>query len=133
MENIVIDKATLAYCKEKLQEEAFTIIHCTYVAKQKFINGGWINIYPTTYLEFFTNLFEERSRLNLIHSVNVPIAPKRFHFNKKGDVKKFILYFPAIPKHWKTFDLVEVSDNKDGFRVCQIHRNTLGVYEVFLD
>lgn len=118
----------LTELKNSVVEEACTIVHCTYVAKSKYINGGWVNIYPTTYLDK-PGSFES---LQLLHAFNIPIAPARHSFSQTGDVKRFTLYFPAVPKDWTLFSLIELSDGQDGFTEHNIKRNSTGVYEVFL-
>ncbi|MEI7474831.1 MAG: hypothetical protein WCK67_08625 [bacterium] len=126
---IIVNKDTLRKIKNSLYDERVTIIHCTYVAKQKFINGGWVNIYPSTYLMNPV----DRNQLKLQHAVNIPLAPSKHYFNKPGDVKKFILYFPPIPRHWKIFHLLEETNDNSGFTACNLEGNNSGIYEVFLE
>jgi len=47
--------------------------------------------------------------LRLLHAFNIPIAPEYHQFNKVGDIKRFTLIFPAIPKHWDRFSLKEIA------------------------
>jgi hypothetical protein len=84
---------------------------------------------PTTYLSGSGKFLDE---LEMIQAVNIPVAPNKFHFAEKGQVKRFTLIFPAIPKDWKEFCLVEmVNDRNIGFKSRKIRRNETGIYNVF--
>ena len=106
------------------EEEEQTIIHCNYVSKKKYINGGWVNIYPTTYL------VSEQESITLLHAENIPLAPQVHVFNKAGELKRFSLIFPAVPKSWTSFDLIEKSNSVNGFKVHNIKRNNAGIYKI---
>jgi len=119
-----IDKVTLVQLEESFKQEAQTIIHCKYVSKRKYINGGWVNIYPTTYL------VNKEQSLPLLHAENIPLAPNRHDFNKPGELKQFILLFPAVPSEWEYFSIIEKCRDSNGFIVSNIKRNNIGVYEI---
>ena len=124
--NILIKNLT-----EDAQESGYTYLHCVYAAKQKYINGGWINIWPTTYLSGSGKFLDD---LEMIQAVNIPVAPNKFHFAERGQVKRFTLIFPAIPKDWKEFCLVEMVDDRNiGFKSRKIRRNETGIYNVFVE
>jgi hypothetical protein len=127
--NVSIDAATMKKINNQFHEESCTIVHCIFIAKTKYVNGGWVNIYPTTLIEKSGNSFDY---LYLQHAMNIPIAPERHYFKKAGDILRFTLYFPAIPKDWKTFSLVEVADGGIGLSTTTIERNDTGVYEVII-
>ena len=127
-----IDSSTLHRIKEEVKEEACTIVHCTYVAKIKYVNGGWVNIHPKTVLHQSEGFLEKMEQLELLHAFNVPLAPAKHYFSQQGDVIRFTLYFPALPANWNFFNLVEDSGYDDGFTACWIPRNSVGVYSVFL-
>ena len=110
----------LSSCEEQEQ----TIIHCNYVSKEKYVNGGWVNIYPTTYLVC------EHESLALVHAENIPLAPQVHVFKKAGELKRFSLIFPAVPKSWASFDFIEKSNSANGFKVHNIKRNNTGIYEI---
>jgi hypothetical protein len=57
--------------------ERQTIIHCYYVASPIYVNGGWMNIFPTTIL---VNT-DTRESLQLISAINVPMSPAKFFSN----------------------------------------------------
>ncbi len=108
--------------------EAQTLIHCRYVSQKKYLNGGWMNIYKTTYL---VNV-DTKDMLKLVQAYNVPFSPARHYFKQAGQLKQFTLLFPQIPRHWKRFHLLEVADAGGGFRVSDITRNESGVYHIEL-
>lgn len=111
---------------EQEQENKFTIVHCTYYAKPKYVNGGWVTIWPTTYLVHpVTN-----ERLQLQHALSVPVAPERHFFKRAGECKKFTLIFPQVPEDWTTFHLKEFCDSGSGFYVFDLPRNEQGIYRV---
>ena len=112
-------------------ESGYTYLHCVYAAKNKYIDGGWINIWPTTYLSGSGKFLDD---LEMIQAVNIPVAPNKFHFAQQGQVKRFTLIFPAIPKDWTEFCLIElVNDKNTGFKSRKIRRNATGIYNVFVE
>jgi len=124
-----IDKRTLAMIKNEVQEEGCTIVHCTYISKSKYINGGWVNIDPNTVLDKTDGFFDH---LPLLHTVNIPVAPAKHYFSQKGEIKRFTLYFAAMPKTWTMFILIEIFNDQSGFVYHGIRKNNTGVYDVFL-
>ena len=121
---VKIDHQSLQQLKNDFKEDAQTLVHCSYVSKTKYINGGWVNIYPTTFL------VHENEVLPMLHAFNVPIAPNTHVFKRVGELKQFTLVFPAVPKEWDTFSLIENCNDHEGFVVINIERNDSGVYEV---
>lgn len=117
-----------ALALEAQQAEAQTLIHCSYVSQDKYKNGGWVNIFPSTFL---VNP-DTKDMLALAQAYNVPVSPARHYFKEAGQLKQFTLLFPQVPKHWKRFHLLEVADKGGGFRVTDITRNDRGVYQVQL-
>lgn len=114
---------------EEQESKGYTIIHCQYTSSCKYVDGGWISIWPTTYL---VNI-SENTRLQLLHAINIPLAPQKHYFKRKGQLKTFTLIFPAIPKHWTKFSLNERSGSEDGFNVKNITRNNSGIYRVAIN
>ena len=101
-------------------------MHCRYVSKTKYINGGWVNIHPTTFLVC------NEETLPLLHAENIPMAPSMHMFKRPGEIKHFTLIFPAIPKEWKAFSFIEECSSGGGFVVRNMTRNNSGVYNIFL-
>lgn len=111
-----------------LEEAGYTLLHCTYVAKSLYVNGGWVNIWPNTWLEQDTT----GDRLTLLHALGIPLAPARYYFKAACQVKRFTLVFPQLPESWDYFTLKEQTDTGLGFVVSDIRRNGWGVYHVTL-
>lgn len=106
------------------EDEAATIIHCLYTAPGIYHSGGWVSIWPTTYLVF--NKGSER--LQLLHAISIPVAPERKYFKREGETLPFTLIFPRIPDHWPLFHLHEHAGSGKGFKVNNIKRNESGIY-----
>ena len=123
---VEINISPLDQIYDSLHEEGQTIVHCLYVSKTKYINGGWVNIHPTTFL------VREDETLPLLHAENIPMAPGMHMFKRPGEIKHFTLIFPAIPKEWKAFSFIEECSSGAGFVVRNITRNDSGVYNIFL-
>ena len=111
-----------------LADPARTILYCKYTSKKEYVNGGWVNIYPTTYL---WNR-ETGDKLLMEFALDIPVAPKCHFFNNVGEIKQFTLIFPKVPSSWNSFTLVEHTNKEYGFVVYDIERNNLGVYRVEL-
>lgn len=124
--NVKIDFSLINRIKTVKNEESQTIIHCNYVAPEKFDNGGWVNINSTTFLINENS----RSKLKLIHRENIPIAPDRHYFLKAGEKIRFTLVFQGLPKSWRSFSLCEKTLFGDGFIIKNILKNSTGIYEI---
>ncbi|MBU3714154.1 MAG: hypothetical protein FGM46_04320 [Ferruginibacter sp.] len=126
LKEIQIDTQTIQQFNEQHFEEGQTTIHCSYVSKPIYVNGGWVNIYPTTYL------VANGQTLQMLHADNVPMAPSMHFFKKAGELKHFSLIFPRIPDDWSSFDFVEVTASPNGFVVRNIQRSASGIYRISL-
>lgn len=113
---------------EGQETEGQTLIHCRYVSQDRYKNGGWVNIYKSTFL---VNT-DTRDMLAMTQAFNVPVHPARHFFKEAGQLKQFTLLFPPVPRHWGRFHLLEIAESGGGFRVCDIKRNDSGVYRVEL-
>lgn len=122
-EKIIIEKDLSKRLLATAEEDGQTVLHMTYVSKSCFLNGGWVNIYPTAVLIDK----ETKSELNLLHAINVPLAPERHYFNKPYETLRFTLLFPWMPKSWSAFEFVE-KNAQNGFRISNIKRNDSGIY-----
>ena len=123
---VEINISPLDQIYDSLHEEGQTIVHCLYVSKTKYVNGGWVNIHPTTFL------VRNEETLPLLHAENIPMAPSMHMFKRPGELKNFTLIFPAIPKEWDQFCLIEECSSGGGFVVKNLSRNDSGVYQVSL-
>jgi hypothetical protein len=125
-ENVQIDESLLHDWLAKEKEDSQTIVFCHYISKSKYVNGGWVNIHPTTFL------VSNNDYLKLLYAINIPVAPDKHHFEKAGQHKRFMLIFPSLPKNWNSFDFVESCSSGDGFVTKNISRNNTGIYEIYL-
>ena len=104
---VEINISTLDQIYDSLHEEGQTIVHCRYVSKTKYINGGWVNIHPTTFL------VRNEETLPLLHAENIPNGD-RFKSNeayytfvaldRNGSPLKVPALNPETPEEIKRFD-----------------------------
>ena len=108
------------------EEEGYTYLHCTFHCNR--VGGIWINIYKTSFL------VNGKTKLGLIHALNIPYPPAVKVLSNRGDSHNFTLVFPAIPKDWETFDFSErAGRGKMNFdTIRNIRRNNSGVYKVII-
>jgi hypothetical protein len=121
-----IDQSILKDLEKIDTLEGATIIHCHYTAPKKYINGGWINISPSTYLI-------DKSSSNMLKMTQVegiPLSPSQHHFSRVYEKKTFTLFFPALPKSWEMFTLMELIDSDNPWVKHDIPRNNSGVYHL---
>jgi hypothetical protein len=128
-QKMLTDPFALSDFEQMNVTEGATVIHCYYESPEKYINGGWINISPTTYLmNTLTN-----TMLPLIQAHNIPISPQRHYFKKVKEKKTFTLFFPLLPQNWKSFSMVELVNAPDPIMIHDISRNATGVYHAILN
>ena len=65
--------------------------------------SGWIQISGNS----FIRVAGSQIKLGLVKAVNIPIAPTKHFFKRKGDYLAYTLYFPALPKGTKKIDIIE--------------------------
>jgi hypothetical protein len=65
--------------------------------------SGWIQISRNS----FIRVAGSQVKLGLVKAVNIPIAPTKHFFKRKGDYLAYTLYFPALPKGTKKIDIIE--------------------------
>jgi len=123
-QQLIIDPFALSDFDNMNVPEGATIIHCYYESPEKYINGGWINISPTTYL---LNK-DTNSMLPMIQVQDIPLSPQKHYFSKVKEKKTFTLFFPLLPKSWQTFSMIELINSTDPIMVHDIQRNSSGVY-----
>jgi hypothetical protein len=100
------------------EEAGIVVVHCV------FPGDGRIRIWPSTYL--FDRSSSHYSKL--LHVENICLAPQWMDVVDKQYV--FTLYFEALPKSCKVFDLREVIDEWGAFEAFGIIRNATDVYRV---
>ena len=85
-------------------EEDYTKIDFKHSAGFEYIDGGWVRIHPQTYIRICST----GQKLQMFQAVNIPIKPLYHHYKHKLDTLEYSLYFPPIPKHIETIDIIEV-------------------------
>ena len=97
-----IDTDTLKVEKIELSDE-YTRIDFIHYADKIYDNGGWVQMYPETYIQpNGTDI-----KLKLLNVINIPIAPTKHHYKHRNDRLAFSLFFPAVPKEVEYLDLIE--------------------------
>jgi hypothetical protein len=81
----------------------FTKIDFGYIAHSIYINGGWIKMAPTTFIE---NIIS-KERYLLTKAEGIPLAPIKHNFESKKDWRYFSLYFPPIPQENCAINIIE--------------------------
>ena len=97
-------------------EERVTILHCT------LETDLWIWMWPSTFL-----VQEGGKHKKLLHIYNIPFHPD-WKIAKAGH--QFILLFEGLDLNCVKFDLIEQSEEKGGFMINDIQRNSTDVYHI---
>jgi hypothetical protein len=84
----------------------YTKVDFGYVARDIYINGGWIRIAPETFIENKIT----KQRYTLVNAENIPIAPMHHYFETKKDWRYFSLIFPPIPQDDCLLNIIEVEN-----------------------
>lgn len=86
-----------------------------------------IRIWPTTYL--VAHQIDHRSKI--LNAINITWYP--VYMPLSGPVTQFTLIFEGLPKNCSSFDLIEETDQRDGFEYRNIQRNQSDVYSIVMD
>ena len=78
----VYDRNTSAKIQTIDLNEEYTRIDFKYTSSQEYINGGWIKMERNS---FIRDTLSKRT-YPLLFALNIPIAPEKFHFRRKGQV-----------------------------------------------
>jgi hypothetical protein len=122
-----IDHSTLEKLLEGLEESGQTTLHCRYISSSKYVNGGWVNIFPETYL-----IGSDGTSIQMTHAINIPIGPQRHHFKHQGEEKRFTLLFPPIPDNWTHFRVQECVQQSIGLSSRDIPCSGTGTYHALI-
>jgi hypothetical protein len=80
-----------------------TRIDFIYRAPDCYINGGWIQMEGTAYI----SPVGSGTKYSLIQAINIPIAPVKHYFKRKGEFHTYTLIFPALPAATQKIDIIE--------------------------
>jgi hypothetical protein len=119
----IISNPTYSRAKDNLQLLRITVtnletkIDFGYQATDHYINGGWIDISPNTFIQpKGTN-----KKFLLTNATNIPYGPEKLHFNSSIEWRYFSLHFPSI---------LEVHDSKNSFMKDNIGQNTINAIDL---
>jgi len=107
-----------------LQQQFYTIIHCTFKALEK--EDAFIRIWPTTIL--LENVGNEKKLLQMDNM----IAPPKWIRLFSGTTHHFTLYFEGLSKECTSFDFLEKINESGAFFVQGIQRNKTDIYRIDL-
>ena len=107
----------------QVEEEKQIIVHCRFDAPGN--EDALIRIWPTTYLIDRSSDYKS----NLMFAYNISFYPV-WDLIPVNSTKKFTLVFAGLPKRCKVFDLIEITNNRDGFVLKGIVRKKEDVYTI---
>ena len=120
--------ATELFPEMMVEEAGYTFVHCLAYPSRQYTAEWWVNIWRTTFLvDTITG-----DSLELLFADKIPYAPDRHYFKHINDTKTFLLVFTKIPKTWRSFHVIEKSNDGDCFETKYIQRNDSGVYYINL-
>lgn len=96
-------KASNAELLRICNEDDLTRIDFIYRANALFVNGGWAQISPQS----FIRPVGSDMKLMLVKAVNIPYAPNKHYFKSHTEILIYTLYFPRIPAGTLTIDIIE--------------------------
>jgi hypothetical protein len=99
----IYDNKSNAMIKTIDLNEEYTRIDFNYRSSDEYINGGWIQMERNS---FIRDTLTKRT-YPLLFALNIPIAPQKHHFQRKGQAHTYTLVFPALPKSTKSIDIIE--------------------------
>lgn len=97
-------------------DDDFAKIDFVYIAPKQYSNGGWIQMDSGCYIRPIGS----KVRYKLIRAINIPLAPSKHYFKRKGQVHYFTLLFHALPKNVKQIDIIENSAEGTFFNFFRI-------------
>lgn len=95
-------KSAHAFCGIAVNDD-HTRIDFYYRSPYKYVNGGWITMEPSAYIQ----VVGSEVKYPLIGADNIPLAPERHYFRQSGEHHYYSLFFPPIPKNTKKIHIIE--------------------------
>ena len=83
--------------------DEFTLVEFQYRSSYKYLNGGWIQIHKDSFIRDC----KTKGKYPLLLALNIPIAPEKFYFKRSGQLHRYTLVFPALPKSTESIDIIE--------------------------
>lgn len=84
-------------------DDDYTRVDFVYISPKEYPNGGWVQIDGASYIRPIGS----EKKYNLIRAINIPLTPSKHYFKKSGQILKYTLLFPALPKSTKQIDIIE--------------------------
>ncbi len=81
-----------------------TRIDFFYWAPNKYINGGWASMEPSS----FIRPVGSSVKMKMVGSFGIAIAPNKHYFKRCGEMLYYSLFFPALPKGTQAIDIIEL-------------------------
>jgi hypothetical protein len=100
-------------------DDEATRIDFVYIAKREYVNGGWVQIERNT----FIRPSGSNTKYNLTKAINITYAPNKHFFKCAGQVLRYTLLFPALPKGTKEIDIVERLATGNYFNFFRVQLN----------
>ena len=83
--------------------DEYTRIDFIYRAPHHYYNGGWIQMDRNAYI----SPVGSSTKYRLIQAINIPIAPTKHYFKRKGEFHTYTLIYPALPRNTQKIDIIE--------------------------
>jgi len=112
----------------KIEFSEQTRIEFFYKPPSHYDKGGWIQIDGDTYITPDGG----KTKLKLIESVDIPIAPEKHYFTEANATHIFSLIFPKISPKVKTLDVIERNEPGSYFNFFQLDLTRWGTSQIKL-
>lgn len=110
----------------KIEFSEQTRIEFFYKPPSHYHKGGWIQIDVDT----FITPDGGKTKLKLIESVDIPIAPEKHYFTEANTTHIFWLIFPKISPKVKTLDVIERNEPGTYFNFFQLDLTRWGTSQI---
>lgn len=121
---IELDQAIRISLQHQKEIRGQVTVHVKYTTP--LWQDSMIRIWPTTYL--VAHQLDHRSKI--LNAINITWYP--VYMPLTGPVTQFTLIFEGLPKNCNSFDLIEETDQQDGFEYRNIQRNQSDVYNIVM-
>ena len=123
--NPTISRKDVSYCDiTKIEKNSSnTIVYFKYKAPSTYVNGGWV----CAGKDFFIRDNKTKNTYSLIKANDIPICPKKYNFQYKGQVLEFNLVFKSIPSSTTNIDIIE-DESSGGFNFYGVELKSSNKY-----
>lgn len=110
-------------------DDELTRIDFVYIAKQENGNSSWVKIERNSFIRPVGSDVKYR----LIKAINIPYSPNKHFFKCTGQVLRYTLLFPALPKNTKEIDIIEKLAPGNYFNFFRVQLNNKKPLLVLMD